>query len=106
MSEIRLEDYAPLVGEGELHDLRLLAAPLKGLRVQHINSTALGGGVAEILMRLVPLMRELGLDASWTVLDGTPEFFEVTKAFHKRAARATHPDHAAHAAMLQASPGK
>ncbi len=82
MKAISLADYGPLVGEGELNDLRLLAAPLKGLRVQHINSTALGGGVAEILMRLVPLMRELGLDASWTVLDGTPEFFEVTKAFH------------------------
>ena len=82
MNEIRLENYAPLVGGGELHDLRLLAAPLKGLRVQHINSTAVGGGVAEILARLVPLMRELGLDASWTVLEGTPEFFEVTKAFH------------------------
>ncbi len=78
----RLESYAALLGEGEIRDLLLLAAPLKGLRVQHINSTAVGGGVAEILMRLVPLMQEVGLEAFWTVMDGTPEFFEVTKSFH------------------------
>ena len=82
MNGTRLENYAPLIGEGELDDLRLLAAPLRGLRVQHINSTALGGGVAEILARLVPLMQELGLDVSWAVMEGTPEFFEVTKSFH------------------------
>jgi trehalose synthase len=47
-----------------------------------VNSTAVGGGVAEILMRLMPLLRELGLDARWHVLEGGLDFFEVTKAFH------------------------
>jgi trehalose synthase len=82
MVEPCLEDYAPFVGQGELRELRLLARPLAGIRLQHINSTAVGGGVAEILTRLVPLMREVGLDAHWTVLDGGPDFFRVTKAFH------------------------
>jgi trehalose synthase len=50
--------------------------------MQHINSTAVGGGVAEILTRLVPLLRDLGIDASWDVIKGSPEFFDVTKAFH------------------------
>jgi trehalose synthase len=62
--------------------LRTLARPLEGSTVGMVNSTAVGGGVAEILMRLLPLMRELGLDARWHVLEGGPDFFEVTKAFH------------------------
>jgi trehalose synthase len=50
--------------------------------MQHINSTSVGGGVAEILTRLVPLLRELGLEASWDVIKGDQAFFGVTKAFH------------------------
>jgi len=81
-SDARLENYADLLGEGEIRELQVLASPLRGLRLQHINSTATGGGVAEILTRLVPLLQDVGVDAVWTVLDGTPEFFQVTKAFH------------------------
>jgi trehalose synthase len=55
---------------------------LKGARVQHVNSTAVGGGVAEILARLVPLMRDVGLDATWDVLQASEPFFQVTKALH------------------------
>ncbi len=77
-----LRDYFTIVGADVLHHLRLLAKDLKGMRVVHVNSTRLGGGVAEILGWMIPLMRELGLDASWEVIEGNPDFFAVTKAFH------------------------
>jgi trehalose synthase len=60
----------------------LLAKHLKGRVIQNINSTAVGGGVAEILNRIVPLLRELNIDARWDVIKGGEEFFEVTKKFH------------------------
>jgi trehalose synthase len=77
-----LEQYVPLLGADEIGELRALAGPLKGRRVQMVNSTAVGGGVAELLTRLLPLMADLGLATSWDVLAGGPDFFEVTKAFH------------------------
>jgi trehalose synthase len=78
----QLDQYVPLLGAAEIDELRTLAKPLEGATVEMVNSTAVGGGVAEILTRLLPLMRELGLDARWQVMEGGPEFFEVTKAFH------------------------
>jgi trehalose synthase len=78
----RLDDYAPVVGEEVIADLRKLAAPLRDARLLHINATAFGGGVAEMLQTLVPLMRDVGLDAEWQVIEGADEFFEVTKACH------------------------
>ncbi len=77
-----LDQYVPQLGAAEIDELRTLARPLEGATVGMVNSTAVGGGVAEILMRLLPLMRELGLDARWHVLEGGQDFFEVTKAFH------------------------
>ncbi|MFZ5800215.1 MAG: glycosyltransferase [Candidatus Omnitrophota bacterium] len=77
-----LEGYAPIVGQAVIDDLRLLAERLKGRVVQHINSTAVGGGVAEILNRMVPLLRELGVDTRWDLIKGGERFFEVTKKFH------------------------
>ena len=59
-----------------------LARPLAGRRVLHVNSTRAGGGVAEILHRLIPLQRELGLDARWELIEGDAEFYRVTKSFH------------------------
>jgi trehalose synthase len=78
----RLDEYAPFVGADVIEQIRLMARHLEGARVQHINSTKLGGGVAEILSRLVPLMNEIGLETDWTVLEGPETFFGVTKAFH------------------------
>ena len=78
----QLDQYVPLLGAAEIDELRTLAKPLEGSTVEMVNSTAVGGGVAEILTRLLPLMRELGLDARWQVMEGGAEFFEVTKAFH------------------------
>jgi trehalose synthase len=77
-----LQDYAPIVGEPEIIELRELARRLAGRRVKMVNSTAVGGGVAEILNRLVPLMVEVGLATQWDVITGGEKFFHVTKAFH------------------------
>src|SRR5258706_217416 len=77
-----LDSYRAVVGDRTIDELHRLAEGLCGKRVQHVNATREGGGVAEILNRMVPLMRELGLDASWDVLRGEEEFFRVTKAFH------------------------
>jgi trehalose synthase len=71
-----------VIGEGEIEELRALARPLAGRSVEMVNSTAVGGGVAEILNRLVPLAEELGLHIRWEVMTGGEDFFEVTKAFH------------------------
>lgn len=81
-SRIPLDDYAAVIGAGELDELRALAKPLHGRTVEMVNSTAVGGGVAEILNRFVPLAEELGLRIRWDVMTGGEDFFEVTKAFH------------------------
>ncbi|MCK9432194.1 MAG: glycosyltransferase [Candidatus Omnitrophica bacterium] len=78
----KLEEYIPIVGQSVVDDLRRLAEKLKGKRVQHVNSTPVGGGVAEILNRMVPLLRELGVDTRWDVIKGGEQFFGVTKKFH------------------------
>lgn len=78
----KIEEYIPVVGESVIDDLRLIAEKLKGKVIQHINSTAVGGGVAEILNRMVPLLRELGVDARWDLIKGGGQFFDVTKKFH------------------------
>ncbi len=78
----KLEEYISIVGESVISDLRLLAERLKGITIQNINSTAVGGGVAEILNRVVPLLKELGVDARWDFIKGGEEFFTVTKKFH------------------------
>ena len=81
-SRVPLEDYAALLGRGEIEELRALAQPLRGRSMEMINSTAVGGGVAEILNRLIPLAEELGLNIKWNVMSGGEDFFHVTKAFH------------------------
>jgi len=77
-----LQDYAPIVGQAEIVELREVAARLKDRRVKMVNSTAVGGGVAEILNRLVPLMEEVGVATRWEVITGGEKFFHITKAFH------------------------
>ncbi len=77
-----LNQYAEIVGETVIDHLHQLAAPLKGLRVVHVNSTREGGGVAEILHRLIPLKQELGLDAVWEVITGDAQFYQCTKKMH------------------------
>jgi trehalose synthase len=74
--------YETIIGEEATTEIYELAADLKGARVLHLNATAFGGGVAELLGTLVPLMRDLGLDADWQVIHGDDEFFTVTKMMH------------------------
>ncbi|PYT95942.1 MAG: glycosyl transferase family 1 [Acidobacteria bacterium] len=81
-NRIPLENYSEVVGAGEIEELRALAKPLRGRSVEMINSTAVGGGVAEILNHLVPLAEELELGIRWDVMKGDEEFFDVTKSFH------------------------
>src|SRR5512135_2776421 len=78
----RLDDYEPIIGRPELDELHYLARSLRGRTVKMVNSTAVGGGVAEILNRLVPLMNELEVHTKWEVITGGNDFFEVTKGFH------------------------
>ena len=77
-----LDDYIPIVGQAVIDDLRLAADKLKDKTVQMVNSTAVGGGVAEILNRMVPLLNQLGINTRWDVIKGGGEFFAVTKKFH------------------------
>jgi trehalose synthase len=77
-----LNQYAPIVGANVIDHLRQLAEPLKGMKVVHVNSTREGGGVAEILHRLIPLKQELGLDASWEIVSGDSQFYQCTKKMH------------------------
>lgn len=77
-----IQDYGQVAGEDVINQLRQLAEPLKDMKVAHVNSTKSGGGVAEILEELVPLKRELGIDASWEVIKGNDKFFQCTKNFH------------------------
>jgi trehalose synthase len=79
---VRLEDYAPIVGEAVVEELRLVAQKLSGRVIKNINSTAVGGGVAEILNQMVPLLKEMGIDARWDVIRGGEQFFAVTKKMH------------------------
>jgi trehalose synthase len=77
-----LADYATIASRGLMDQIKMLAEPLAGKRVLHLSATAFGGGVAEILYTLVPLMRDAGLETEWRVIYGQEEFFDVTKAIH------------------------
>jgi len=77
-----LEEYLPYVDKECLNELIILAKKLKGIRVLHVNSTKEGGGVAEILHRLVPLMNQVGIHTDWKVIKGDLKFFKITKKLH------------------------
>ena len=77
-----LADYTHIVGRDLIDEVRALAEPLRGTRVVHVSATAFGGGVAEILYTLVPLMADVGLEVEWQVIYGREEFFNATKLMH------------------------
>ncbi|HEX7293424.1 MAG TPA: glycosyl transferase family 1, partial [Solirubrobacterales bacterium] len=77
-----LADYTHIVGKDLVERIRELAEPLEGHRVLHVSATAFGGGVSEILYTIVPLMRDIGLDAHWHVIFGKEEFYNATKLLH------------------------
>ena len=77
-----IKDYADIVGEETIEEIEKLGSYLNGKIVQNINSTPVGGGVAEILSRMVPLLKEVGVDARWDFIKGGEKFFEITKKIH------------------------
>lgn len=78
----RLADYERFAGRDALDEIRDLSRALRGLRVLEVNSTAFGGGVAELLSSVVPLLANVGLRPEWVTLPSHVDFFEVTKRFH------------------------
>ena len=78
----KLEFYADIVGHDVIDHLYQLSSLLKNIKVIHVNSTRKGGGVAEILEKLVPLSQELGIDTKWEVITGSERFFHCTKSMH------------------------
>ena len=77
-----LADYATIATRGLMDEIERLAEPLAGKRVLHLSATAFGGGVAEILYTLVPLMADVGLEVEWRIIRGADEFFDATKTIH------------------------
>jgi len=77
-----IEKYAEFIGQESLQSIIKIAEKLRGVSILHVNSTREGGGVAEILQKMVPLMRELGLNVDWKIIRGDSSFFRVTKSFH------------------------
>ena len=77
-----LEDYRKIVGDQVIASIYRKARGLYGKHILHVNSTYQGGGVAEMLQTLVPLMNDIGIDAGWRILHGNPDFFSITKKFH------------------------
>jgi trehalose synthase len=78
----RLKDYTEFVDDEIMEEICAKARELQGIRVTHINSTSQGGGVAEILNSLIPLMNDIGINADWRVINGNHNFFTLTKGFH------------------------
>jgi trehalose synthase len=88
---VDVDDYAPLIGEEAMERILHKAHRLRDLRVLHLSSTFYGGGVAEMLSSETLLARSLGIKADWRLIQGSPDFFSVTKKIHNacRAARST-----------------
>ena len=79
---VRLEDYRDVAPAGAVDFLYRLSERVKGMSMVNVNSTKYGGGVAEILHRLIPMLNEVGVEARWEVIQGADEFYACTKAFH------------------------
>jgi trehalose synthase len=77
-----LTEYSDVAPTGTVDLLRRLGELAEGKTMLHVNSTRYGGGVAEILHRLLPLLDELGVKTRWEVLMGTELFYRTTKSFH------------------------
>jgi trehalose synthase len=82
IAERRVDDYAEPAGADTVEALRTAARPLAGARLLHVNSTAFGGGVAELLHTQLGLLTDLGLDVTWAVIEGSQDFYDMTKGVH------------------------
>lgn len=74
--------YSGISPKGDLILLKRLGDKLAGKSFLHVNSTKAGGGVAEILHRMIPILDELGIKARWEVIEGDEQFFDITKKIH------------------------
>ena len=77
-----LEQYQKVIGVDKIEQLYQIAKPLQNVKILHVNSTKVGGGVAEILEKMVPLTNALGIPCSWEIIQGDSEFYQCTKSFH------------------------
>lgn len=78
----KMGEYAPAAGQAAIEELKVIASRLTGKTILNVNSTAVGGGVAEILNRMLPMMTELGIKPRWELVKGGEDFYAVTKKFH------------------------
>jgi trehalose synthase len=86
MIPTRLDDYREVATQGSLDLLVRLADRLRGRRFLHISASRYGGGSAEILTRLVPMLRDLGIDAAWEVIVGDPDFYAAVRVLEQGVA--------------------
>ncbi|HVE91787.1 MAG TPA: glycosyltransferase [Actinomycetota bacterium] len=77
-----IDDYRPIVSDKAVNSLQRVAWQIEGSSLLNVNSTAYGGGVAELLLAQIPLLQDLGISAQWGVIDGDERFFEITKTIH------------------------
>ncbi len=77
-----INDYKGVVGEHEIDKLIVMAEKIRGYSITHVNSTSFGGGVAELLYSLVPIMNSLGIKTEWEVIEAPNDFFVITKKIH------------------------
>jgi trehalose synthase len=82
MNQNLIEEYKKFAGIEVIDQLYQLAYPLQKISIVHVSSTPVGGGVAEILMKLVPMTQALGIETRWEIIQGSLEFFQCTKIFH------------------------
>lgn len=79
---IDIKNYQPIVGENVISEIYYLSEKLKGVTVENINSTTVGGGVAEILSKMIPLLNQIGVSAKWNAIKGDGKFYTITKKIH------------------------
>ncbi len=79
---LQVEDFEPFIGSEAITRIQAKARTLQDINVVNFNSTYYGGGVAEILSSLTLLMNRLGIKTEWRVIQGTPDFFSITKKMH------------------------
>jgi trehalose synthase len=82
LADKHVDEYVGPAGEEAVERLREAARPFVGASVLHVNSTAYGGGVAELLQSQLPLLKDLGIETTWALLEGSDDYFAVTKAVH------------------------
>jgi len=79
---IKVEDYERYVGAETVERILRKAGPLRDLHIVNINSTYYGGGVSEMLSSSTLLMNGLGIKTGWRIIQGSPDFFSITKKMH------------------------